>query len=110
MQGPCVTMNRWSQAISSWRKSVRTVTLCSTSVGLPSLQSCHTLFRCQLLNLGLGPRLPCTLRALVPAEPKISERILCPLYHTSSNRHVRTLRISEPHFALPRQQLTPISS
>ena len=50
------------------------------------------------------------LRALVPAEPKISEHILYPLSHISLNLHVRRLRISEPHFALPRQQLIPISS
>ena len=55
----------------------------------------------------LSPR---PVRAFVPAEPKISEHILCPLSHISSNLHVRTLRISEPRFALPRQQLIPISS
>lgn len=50
------------------------------------------------------------LRALVPAESKISEHILYPLSRILLNLHVRTLRISEPHFALPRQQQIPISS
>lgn len=50
------------------------------------------------------------LRALVPADSKISEHILYLPSHILLNLHVRTLRISEPRFVLPRQQQIPISS
>jgi hypothetical protein len=70
-----------------------------------------TIARYFPLSPGSEQQTPQIFRAflLVPAEPRISERILCPLSRISSNLHVRTLRIFEPHFALPRQQLIPIA-
>ena len=51
-----------------------------------------------------------SLIGLLPAEPKISECILCLLSRISSNLLIRTPRRSELHFALPRQLPIPISS
>ena len=68
------------------------------------------LFRRTWASLrGSGGRID-SFKDLVSGEPEISERISYLLSHTSINRRIKTLRISEPHFVLPRQQLLPISS